>query len=276
MTESHQTIYQSLLLCLSVSLSHSLSTYTIIHPIWWANCSQKKKEQTPNTSKSPLVQGLPVISSHCHWLAPSSTTMNTHLQVACWEIQVAIHCYLSFFLFVLGTYGSHSIHWKRFIWFPPPILQIFQQDKSNGNHMKFYIMDLGATLLGETEILPFWRSDLKVFWDPELSKIWLLQGSSCAPHPKEAHGWFPYVKNWASFFNSQHKIHMVKGNRKKVEVWRRRRRNLGMFNKPLKQKLLQQRTQSHATELHSSQVQKQTLQPDPPPHQLYSSPHWFA
>ncbi len=120
------------------------------------------------------MQDLPLISSHCHWLAPSSTTINTHLQVACWEIQAAIHCYLNFFLFVLGTYGSHSIHWKTFMWFPPPILQIFQQDKSNGNHIKFYIMDLGAKLFAETEILPFSRSELKVFWDPELGKVWLL------------------------------------------------------------------------------------------------------
>ncbi len=112
------------------------------------------------------MQGLPLISSHCHWLAPSSTTMNTHLQFACWEIQAAIHCYLNFFLFVLGTYGSHSIHWKKFMWFLPPILQIFQQDKSEGNHIKFYIMGLGATLLAETEILPFWRYDLKVFLRP--------------------------------------------------------------------------------------------------------------
>ncbi len=204
--------------------------------------------------------------------------MNTHLQVACWEIQAAIHCYLNFFLFVLGTYGSHSIHWKKFMWFLPPILPSFQQDKSNGNHIKFYIMDLGAKLLGETEILPFWRSDLRVFETLNWAKFdscHFMQDSSCAPHPKEAHGWFPYVKNWASFFNSQHKIYVVKGNRKKVEGWRRRR-NQGMFNKPLKQELLQERTQSHATELHSSQLQKQTLQPDPPPHQLGSSPHWFA
>jgi hypothetical protein len=44
-----------------------------------------------------------------------------------------------------------------------PILQIFQQDKYNGDHIKFSIMDLGATLLAETEISPFWGSDLKAF-----------------------------------------------------------------------------------------------------------------
>jgi hypothetical protein len=32
-------------------------------------------------------------------------------------------------------------------------------------------MDLGAILLAETEILPFWRPDLKAFRNPELSKI---------------------------------------------------------------------------------------------------------
>lgn len=148
------------------------------------------RSEQNNYHLKPLVQGLlPLISSHCHWLAPSSTTMNTHLQVACWEIQAAIHRYLNFFLFVLGTYGSHSIHWKKIMWFLPPILQIFQQDKSNGNHIKFYIMDLGATLLAETEILPFWRYDLKVFWDPELSKIWLLSfhaGFIKCPLPKRS------------------------------------------------------------------------------------------
>jgi hypothetical protein len=89
----------------------------------------------------------------------------------------------------LGTYGSHSIHWKKFMWFLPPILLIFQRDKSNGNHIKSYIMDLGATLLAETEILPSWRSDLKVFWDPELSKIWLLTfhaGFIMCPPPKRS------------------------------------------------------------------------------------------
>ncbi len=86
------------------------------------------RSEQNNYHLKPLVQGLlPLISSHCHWLAPSSTTMNTHLQVACWEIQAAIHCYPNFFLFVLGTYGSHSIPWKKIMWFLPPYFRFFNK-----------------------------------------------------------------------------------------------------------------------------------------------------
>jgi hypothetical protein len=59
MTKSQQTIYQSSLISLSLSLTHSLSTYTIIHPQ-----KRKNKHQTlqnPPSCKAWLWSPLTVI-----------------------------------------------------------------------------------------------------------------------------------------------------------------------------------------------------------------------
>jgi hypothetical protein len=47
--------------------------------------------------------------------------------------------------------------------FFPPYFRFFNKINVMAIISKFYIMDLGATLLAETEILPFWRSNLRVF-----------------------------------------------------------------------------------------------------------------